>query len=175
MDSGVDWGRIRLRTGLDEYSLALARDDAAPGPTIRASWRGIGLSPAMARGLATAAMLGEVYDLTPIQPGLLALALFSVADAGAARALKGGLDPEERDVLGLLQAELLDGELEDLEALLHTSPQLTDPGTSPIVLTGAARVHLDANSAVQVAPARQKRAAVSHGAASYGGWSCWLQ
>lgn len=125
VDSKIDWGRLRLLCGIDEHALAGATDARLETPSDPAlEWQGAPASHCLLKGLHFAAQLAHAYDMAPIQPGLLALALFATPGSGAAQSIEAALRTDHEATWALLQDELVGGELTGLDAALVSEGDL---------------------------------------------------
>ncbi|WP_261568933.1 hypothetical protein [Frankia gtarii] len=122
VDTLGNWERLRLHFHVPEESTASAAggDDAAASP-------GIPLSTDLTIAFRCLRILISKYDLTPVPPGALLLALVLDPDGDAARLVLEGSDSSHEELLMLIQAEMLDATLEDLDpAKILTAVAVSD-------------------------------------------------
>ncbi len=134
VDVRGDWSRFWLNVSpVDLVLLNGTPDDGADTPDSDARWRAAPLSPVLTRSLRTLARIADAYELTPVPPAALALALVILPHSGAARRLTeaGGLTHGE--LVELVQSELLGTQLEGL-ASLAVDP--APPRSSPVAAAG---------------------------------------
>jgi hypothetical protein len=131
-ESSGAWERVQLHsTWLDPGE----RDrfpDLSLGPG--GEWADVPLTHDAAEGIRVACELAEAYDLLPAPAGALALGMVWQADSGAGRALLESGELTHRELLDLMQVELLGTRLEGFEKLKlgHPTP---DPALSPDLTT----------------------------------------
>lgn len=86
------------------------------------TWGGVPLSASCAVALARARDIAEQYDLSPIPPGVLALALVWDPSSAAARSCLG---VEHGELLELIQEDILGSMLVDVERFLEPGSRVT--------------------------------------------------
>jgi hypothetical protein len=124
-DNAGEWHRIWLHCGNDEALAAMPFQDPDQGleqdgdRAVGGRWEQVPLTGACATALEVAARLADRYDMRPLPPGLLALALVTDDTSGASRALGQGLG--RVDLLDLLQRAILGT---TLSGLATTLPQI---------------------------------------------------
>lgn len=129
-----DWSRFWLHVSpIDLGLLASTPDNDADAPDADASWRGAPLSPALGRSLRTLARIADAYELTPVPPAALALALVIQPHSGAARQLAKSSGLAHGELVELVQSELLSIQLEGLASLI-VDP--APPPPSPVAVVG---------------------------------------
>ena len=145
--------RRRAGGGLDTQTLLLAlesvdvssawsrfviterpQDEPAAGSVH--TWDGIPLTPKCAEALRRARVLAEKYDLRPLPPGALALALVWDAESAAAQSFVGVTHEE---LIAAVQQELIGLDLEGLDDALADRRTHLLPGVPP-VLPARARI-----------------------------------
>jgi hypothetical protein len=119
------WQRIWLLVGdPDRTGLATAPDatDPAPGPRYDrltpANWGGTHLSNRLVQALWLAERIGETYNLRPVPPGVVALALVAHRRNGATEALLSSGGATHAQLIRAIQTEILRTTLTDLGALV---------------------------------------------------------
>ncbi|MGI5241107.1 DUF2610 domain-containing protein [Dactylosporangium sp. CA-139066] len=114
VDAEAEWGRLFLHTGdLAQTRVALEPDDPA-GDTGEPGADGVPLTAELWRSLRLAAALAETYELAPVPPGALALALVAYPRSGAARALTRLGNVSHRALVDLVMTCVLGIELNNV-------------------------------------------------------------
>ncbi|MGI8807947.1 MAG: hypothetical protein ACR2KK_08930 [Acidimicrobiales bacterium] len=109
-DTTNPWHYVTLQTGdYDQLECHFQLDADGPGTEC---WEGVPLTSTLARALAYADELARGYQLMPVPPGLLALALVSEPGSGAARTVQGA-DLTHVELIELIHLHLLGGTLVD--------------------------------------------------------------
>jgi hypothetical protein len=134
VDMGNEWQRLWLHSG-EPGRIGLAKFPDEQGGTLAVSWADGPVTPAMEQSLTLLDRMCKTYNMAPASPGLLALSLVAYPDSGAARAIsRTGLD--HRQLLEIMQADLIGTHLEGLAGIIAGEPQSGgEPGLNP---TGAA-------------------------------------
>jgi hypothetical protein len=182
VDMASDWQRIWLHTGDPAQSgLAESPDDpyrtgpaASIPPTpaegwadgVRAlnslpKWEGVPTSERLAAALALAGRIGDAYRMGPVPSGVMALALVADPGNGAARALLHPGLTTHGQLLGLIQADLLDTRLEGVETVIASAR----PRSAPPVAAAAAAAPGPSAPSAGPRVIRKARAAPASGAA----------
>jgi hypothetical protein len=119
-DTSGRWDRVWLATGrADAGALAsLADPDDEPRLVAPAGarWAGMRLSPALAASVALLREMVNDYDMEPVQPGAVALALVSEPTSAVVTTLLEGGELSYSELLDMVQDELLGTRLQDFEA-----------------------------------------------------------
>jgi hypothetical protein len=113
------WERFWLACGYPTLSrIRAAADPADATDSEFRRWRGLFLTSFAARALNLADALCRAYDRDEIDIGLLALALVSDPGAGAATVLLDSSKLMHKDLLTVVQSELVGSDLADLHTVL---------------------------------------------------------
>ncbi|WP_152603662.1 hypothetical protein [Amycolatopsis rifamycinica] len=110
------WALAATDTVGDWHRLLLTDQPASdPASTSVHTWAAVPLTGTCAEALARARTIAETYDLLPMPPGVLAVALVWDPASGAARACLG---MQHHELLRAMQDDVLGTDLEGLENLL---------------------------------------------------------
>jgi hypothetical protein len=138
VDAKGHWETVQLRTTFVSAEDADRFRDT--DGTAGSCWRKAPLTRTAQEALKAAADLARSYDLLPLPPGALALGLVWDSGTGAARALLEEAEIDHRELLDLLQEELLDTRLQGLDDALNQGGD--PPPAGPLArdaTTGVAR------------------------------------
>lgn len=126
-DGHGGWSTLWLRTEFPSDPWGEARDtaDGDSGTT----WSGIPLSVQLDASLTLVGELALAFRISPVPPGLLALALVADSASGAAHLLLDNGDIDHDALLDLIQDELLGVQLEGLADFLPEVRGTTQPPT----------------------------------------------
>ncbi|MDX8141568.1 hypothetical protein SK854_05550 [Lentzea sp. BCCO 10_0061] len=116
-----NWSQFWLHTGFPKpYKLLDAADGARPSDS---TWNGVPMSSDLHASLALAQTFTRVYEMSPVVPGGLVLALVSKQDSGATRALLTNGEISHPELLEVVQRELLGVALENLDQVIAAAPR----------------------------------------------------
>ena len=124
VDAEAEWARLFLHTGdLAQTRVALEPDDPS-GDTGSAGTDDVALTPELWRSLRLASALADTYELDPVPPGALALALVAYPRSGAARALTRLGNVTHRALVDLVMSCVLGTDLNNVWDVIarHDSP-----------------------------------------------------
>jgi len=110
---GDGWANVQLNTRYLDREDAERHPDPEPEPA--GLWRDVPLTLTATASLQAAVRIAADYDLVPLPPGVLVLGLLSEPGTGACKALLAESDCSHERLLGLVQSEVLEVDLEDLE------------------------------------------------------------
>jgi hypothetical protein len=119
-----DWSRFWLNAGrAEDIGLADVPDIEVPPPAGTVAmpvktWRGVALSSAMAESMTLLVRLADGYEMIPVPPGALALALVSVQSGGASQTLLAAGNATHEEFLRIIESDLLGTDLDGLDEVL---------------------------------------------------------
>lgn len=119
------WDRLWFRTG-NPATLQVLDPPDPDGHDRPSQWHGVELSTALVASLQLLARMAQMYEMVPVQPGALALALIADPACGAARSLLASGELTHEELLRTVQVDLLGVELPDLNLLLDGGLQVDD-------------------------------------------------